>query len=1780
MVWKKGYIGLSVSLILLAALFLYTEPAAAAYNCNGGGACYYCYDQYDMCSDYQSGYDKYAYNGCPIGCSECTLISEWCCKSIYYGAALYGCNTGYCGDGTCDSGEDGWNCPLYPDGSGGGDCDCKPIGRTCNYNGVFEHYANCGGKQIIDDCVDVLGPLGYCDNGECKKRNPCEGVTCNSPPSSYCSGSSVVYYDSPGTCFDGSCKYSTSSYNCPTSGCSGSTRQSGGCSGGSCYMDNVENCGSDYWGCQDGDTRAYRSQGCSGGSCYGSWSQQYSCNNNNGWVDTSGCYGSCSGTTVITVKNQEYRDYYCSSGNCDSYSKTDTRTTTCSTGENCAGRNGWYNSGGTYAACNNGQSCTAQNQEYRSYTCSNGGCTYSVTNTQTVYSGCSGCPSSGCSGDTRYYSGGCSAGSCYYGGSQDCNNNNGWQNTGSPYACCDGASTATCQDQRYADYTCSSGNCAFSSYTNSRTLRSGQASCNSPPSAYCSGSTRVYYDSTGSCSGSGCQYTQRTQNCPYGCSGGTCNNDPCSGVSCNSPPAAYCSGSTRVTYNSPGTCSDGSCSYATSNYDCPTTGCSGDTRQTGGCSSGSCYLNNAQDCNSLNTCTNSGATYQTCNNGQACTAQNRVYNDYTCSGGGCALASSAASGNCPVVYSNCQSCNSPPAESCTSNTHTWYDSGTCASGSCSYTPHTENCPYGCSGNTCSSNPCTANPCTNVPESTCSGSTLNVYSSSCTPSGGTYSCAYPATPQSCQYGCLSLPGADQCGANSPPTFSSVSVSGTFQSYVRNTHTVSVSSAGSDPNGEQVKLKCGSSTGTYNLCAGSLAPASPTCSFTNSWSDSNDHTIYCALEDSAGATSIERTVVVSADNTAPTLALTRSPSGQLTPGTSVTLTVDASDTRSGVTAINIVVDGYNARQCSAVNCVYTFTPSYGTHTYYANAYDRVGNVAWTDGSVVMPGPGPNGNGTSPPPGTIPGEGTTPLPLPAPVPGENGSPCSNNNDCRSNVCSSGTCTAAPGPLPPPSSLPVNNPPIVQPMDFTPRGNCKQGSTITLQCAASDTNQAANTLSVKGWAGTCTAGNCFATRSWTYLNNGDMTYSSGTFTKDITITAPEGTGIAATCQATDDLGGTSNWGDAYPLCTVNNCPNPPTITIDSITPNPSGAGTLSVAFTASRALYGDPAVKIKPGSQTGGTNTRAGTLRQKNGNRYTFEVPVSVNDANGISDVWVDAEFTSPNGNCQFSSSIQQVTIDTTPPVTTARCNGLPCVNMVYTAPLQLTFGCSDSTTACDSTLFSVDSPASEKYSGTRQLSADGPHTIYYLSNDSLGNRENEKSQPISVFKPPCNNPAEEPSCNPSGFVGVELYAKLSFNKTNVVTGDDAQANLYCFLRTKDITKRFIRPCDPDPTKLSIIVDKGTAKERDYFNPASGYTPPSRSAFVTPTYQKDSTYSLPTIDGTYSVTRRWDFRLPTNVFRSSVCINVTDLGSGLSVETCGDYSVTESEFLFGANFPDLSVTVPLTIDPGHAQVANFTKTMLINFTAVPSTRTFSGTSVCEPPTCRVDFSFDTTAYDKTTKWDAFRKVFAASNVIDIASNNFACDQYKTIYLQVQQAGGPSATTSKEFFVNCQTKIIATPVERRFTLGDNALDNAFTITVYNPKETPETRNFDVTATTTSTIFNMGWIGLTCTQNEQPVDGCTLGDNKVTLTVPAQGQMSFDIDVSTVARSGTFPITFVATDTEGNTYSTAVSISVFSEGLSEFAAWQLIILVIIVIGLIVYYKPDLGHKPKKRAKRK
>ena len=212
MVRKKGYIGLSVSLLILfTALFLlYNSQPAAALMCNQDD-CYYCYDYYDFCRDIMTGYDKYSYySNCGGGCSgPCEAIAD-CCVTSLRAKTLYGCRVcasgqywdgsncvqdSVCGNDVCEAGEDGWNCPKYPDGSGGGDCPCIATSRSCNGAGVFEHYSNCQGKQVIASC-----PYGCVDDGNWDRcKTECEGVSCNSPPAAYCSGNTRVYYNSAGT---------------------------------------------------------------------------------------------------------------------------------------------------------------------------------------------------------------------------------------------------------------------------------------------------------------------------------------------------------------------------------------------------------------------------------------------------------------------------------------------------------------------------------------------------------------------------------------------------------------------------------------------------------------------------------------------------------------------------------------------------------------------------------------------------------------------------------------------------------------------------------------------------------------------------------------------------------------------------------------------------------------------------------------------------------------------------------------------------------------------------------------------------------------------------------------------------------------------------------------------------------------------------------------------------------------------------------------------------------------------------------------------------------------------------------------------------------------------------------------------------------------------------------------------------------------------------------------------------------------------------------------------
>lgn len=92
-------------------------------------------------------------------------------------------------------------------------------------------------------------------------------------------------------------------------------------------------------------------------------------------------------------------------------------------------------------------------------------------------------------------------------------------------------------------------------------------SCTTAPAATCVGTIQRTYDPVGTCSDGVCSYASHDTACAAGCESAACI-DPCAGVTCTSPPGPSCDGDRLRTFADTGTCSNGSCSYASSESTC------------------------------------------------------------------------------------------------------------------------------------------------------------------------------------------------------------------------------------------------------------------------------------------------------------------------------------------------------------------------------------------------------------------------------------------------------------------------------------------------------------------------------------------------------------------------------------------------------------------------------------------------------------------------------------------------------------------------------------------------------------------------------------------------------------------------------------------------------------------------------------------------------------------------------------------------------------------------------------------------------------------------------------------------------------------------------------------------------------------------------------------------------------------------------------------------------------------------------------------------------------
>jgi len=230
----------------------------------------------------------------------------------------------------------------------------------------------------------------------------------------------------------------------------------------------------------------------------------------------------------------------------------------------------------------------------------------------------------------------------------------------------------------------------------------------------------------------------------------------------------------------------------------------------------------------------------------------------------------------------------------------------------------------------------------------------------------------------------------------------------------------------------------------------------------------------------------------------------------------------------------------------------------------------------------------------------------------------------------------------------------PTADPITFPDSDSNKKGSTITLQCKVADVNTNDNPvkdkLTVKVWAGQCDKDDCFATRSWefgtgvTYYNDVSMDApaTGNIFTKSLTITQDFDTGLAATCQATDQAGDPGTWGDAYPILTVGCQTSSPTFSSITADPDPAKAGSIEIAFTASATLASDPGVTLKNTAED--IQLGSASYVSNNGFDYIYSFTVA-GTKDGVADITVSGQTTAAE-SCSIGSSIGEFNIDTQSP------------------------------------------------------------------------------------------------------------------------------------------------------------------------------------------------------------------------------------------------------------------------------------------------------------------------------------------------------------------------------------------------------------------------------------------------------------------------------------------------------------------------------------------------------
>jgi hypothetical protein len=598
-------------------------------------------------------------------------------------------------------------------------CD-EPPANTCDGDiaVAYASVGSCGtGNCTYSSTRTNCAAIGkFCGGGLCRDVDPCLGLNCLTPPDPFCEGNTRVTYATNGICANGDCEYAQTRTACggATPFCNdGACQAADPCAGVTCSVPSVPTC--------EGDTSViFTAPGtCSEGECsFGEIRDDCSAVPG-GFCDAGFCSSvdlcadiecnnpparSCSGATLLSWLPIGV----CDLGICE-YTQV---TSLCDDppAQFCEGN--------------------ATLISFGAGACSEGNCVYSETTTD--------CAASGrvCRGNA------CVVDPCL---SLDCST--------PPAPLCQGEVAVS-----YGAFgTCINGACSF---VETRTecddvgLRCRNGACYAPspcdnvactntPTPTCDGTVAVSYFSPGICNSGSCSYPNVRVDCAeigFGgsCADGACESvDPCEGIACDEPPDSFCFGETLFSFQNPGICSLGACSYSQTAVDCTATGrvCDNGACIADPCDSVTCAsppdpyctetpgsepiaFNTRTTASSPGLCTDGLCTYPTVTNFD-CTSLG-----YVCSEGACVDESELYP--CAGVV-----CSPGPISECDGNVAVTYQApGICTAGVCDFPATRVNCAA--TGKECFDGFCIEPPtcedvvCTEIPPDACRGTVLTTF----------------------------------------------------------------------------------------------------------------------------------------------------------------------------------------------------------------------------------------------------------------------------------------------------------------------------------------------------------------------------------------------------------------------------------------------------------------------------------------------------------------------------------------------------------------------------------------------------------------------------------------------------------------------------------------------------------------------------------------------------------------------------------------------------------------------------------------------------------------------------------------------------------------------------------------------------------------------------------------------------------------------------------------------------------------------------------------------